>query len=155
MMTTLTLWLPSKAFANTLNISENDGAAMNEPISCRKMTTDWERIDKHFSALKRLSSLINNLFGTLIIFFMVVILLGYGISIDDLVLQQDKPEWKTVSADFVYFIHGQFITCLLRIFAGKLVYSRFKCLDCNCHISMAQRIPETPPNLVVLTYVHR
>lgn len=115
-MAVLTLWIPSKAFALSLNIPEDD--ADIESSSFGKTSLVWEKIEREFSALKRLSCLVNKVFGTIVILFLLEALLCYGATVVDLIMQQDHPHWKTLVADVIYIVHCH---CII-LFAADICY---------------------------------
>lgn len=117
MMAAFILWIPSKAFSLKLNIPKDD-ADIESVASSTSTMVEWNTIDKHLNALKRLSTHINKVFGTIVILFLLESLLDYGSTIDILILQQNNPDWKLVITNVLYFLHGH---CVI-LFAADICY---------------------------------
>lgn len=122
MMAVLTLWVPAKQFASNLNIPNNPEVPKNFEATSHIMHAatfnEWDNIEKNLNSLKHLSFLVNQVFGNCVTLFLVESLLGYGVCLDDLILQQNDPEWRTLIAGVIYFAHCH---CVV-IFAADIPY---------------------------------
>lgn len=99
-MAACALWIPSKAFAIQFRIPDEDSDTEGGTAEL-----DWDKLHGQFSALNRLSSLINHIFGTVFFLFLLESLLGYGAAIDHFILQRHNPDWQLFMAGVIYFIH--------------------------------------------------
>lgn len=109
-MATLTLWIPTKQFATSLHLEDDDGTEMSETTETSVIIAthkhDWKIILGHYETLKKLAGLINNVFGAMVVLFLLEALLSYRASIAEMVLSQD---WKFIVCDVAYFSHCHFI----------------------------------------------
>lgn len=74
------------------------------PITNQK----WEKIEQQFKGLRRLSTLINNTFGSFITIFLLEFLFYYSNSMDK-IFAYSKLDWKELVLLVYWFFHGVMI----------------------------------------------
>lgn len=102
LMAALTLWIPSRKFGSSLPISDDDDEVLTDASEKSKGSL-WSSIERDFGLLKQLTALINNVFGIIVILFLLEALLTYGSITENLILQQKNPDWKRVALNVLYY----------------------------------------------------
>lgn len=116
-MATFTLWIPAKAFALQLLVPTGDS-----DIEYGRTKWEWKRFYEHFLALKRLSCLINKIFGTIVTLFLLESLLGYASTLDYVFTHLHNPVWQFLAADLIYLSHIHWVIMLTAAVSYQVSY---------------------------------
>lgn len=98
----LTLWSCARSFALKLE-SASKQLKSYERISDLEFLAQWTKIDEHYRALQKLSTLVNNTFGPFFGFFLVVDILYYSTSFNGVFVQRFIGDWVAAFRVFFFF----------------------------------------------------
>lgn len=102
----LTFWGVAAEFGESLKLSTGDDKWIDEIESGNKIffSMPWARVLKKYQSIKRLANLLNSVVGVNFTFFLVVSILDYAISFDEIFVEGTGMDWTGFSGVVFYFL---------------------------------------------------
>lgn len=108
----ISLWIPTKAFAELLKYSWRPSSEVNNHIDFNAVVI-WRNVQSYYDTLKDLQNILNNIGGHLYTIFLILTVLYYSTGLDSLIIQKATDTHASMVDELSTFQHIQRMYFLL------------------------------------------